>query len=815
MSAPEPVVIPSRHSWLREIPVSALLFLLLAEWFRPLPELASLTEIYMITPFLTAFACFLAMDLLRMPQWAAWPLKAALSLFFVGYMFSSFSVPHTGWYFYYIYRLTEDVHTAAGGNLTDLSAETRTLIFLVGWALMISVIQSLMLQRQHGLWFVAATLVYLAALKEWLGVDTSGGMMRTMLIGLLLQALLLLPRLERLYPAAGRTPRAGWPLPWCLASALLLIGCAAAGWYGTGREPSSSALSDGLLREWTELFGQPPAPAGGGVVPAASSTGYGEDDNRLGGPLKLDDRVVFTARTPVLTYWRGEAKSYYDGRGWRANSSPGGALQPVSASGRGKSLVQEITLAPGAPQGVLLAGGKIGKIADLATDTGAPLDPGSIRWDPVSRSYRIPAGESVGYYRLEVDPAATEDSGPASAALLSRDLQLPASLPERVRKLAASLTAGTSDPYQKALRIESYLKNNFAYSLDKPRFPGPGEDFVDQFLFAQKVGYCDHFSTAMVVLLRSAGVPARWVKGFAPGQASPASAGDGAGVPAAAEPAAGTAAGFLEAAESPDSAGIAPTADAEQTADSAASPDSGGTGASAAGEAGEPAGVPGAGLTLAAGEPVYNVTVRNRDAHSWVEVYLPPAGWVAFDPTPGFPDPPQPALASAQAAAAPLPAGDAPLAANAPLFAGRFPTAAGIAQTLRPALPWAAAAALLLAPAAALAWRHRTALAFAVAARGLRRSPRSAECLLRVFGRLWRRLYRRYGAKPPQMTLREYVAGLPVDERRREALVAFAREYEALRYGGARLASLPRRRLFGLWRAAARPGPAKPGRDFS
>jgi len=365
MSAPELVSVPSRHSWLREVPVSALLFLLLAEWFRPLPELASLTEIYMISPFLAAFACFLAMDLLRMPQWAAWPLKAALSLFFVGYMFSSYSVPHTGWFFYYAYRLTEDVHTAAGGSLTGLSAETRTLIFLIGWALMISVIQSLMLQRQHGLWFVAATLVYLAALKEWLSVDTSGGMIRTALIGLLLQALLLLPRLERLYPAAGRAPRAGWPLTWCLASALLLIGCAAAGWYGTGREEAPSALSASLLREWAELFGRPPASAGGGVVPAAAVTGYGQDDDRLGGPLKLDDRVVFTARTPVLTYWRGEAKSYYDGRGWRANPSPAERFSrsPLPAAAAAKRWSRKLRWPPGRRKGSCLPAGKSGRLS--------------------------------------------------------------------------------------------------------------------------------------------------------------------------------------------------------------------------------------------------------------------------------------------------------------------------------------------------------------------------------------------------------------------------------------------------------------------
>ncbi len=40
---------------------------------------------------------------------------------------------------------------------------------------------------------------------------------------------------------------------------------------------------------------------------------------------------------------------------------------------------------------------------------------------------------------------------------------------------------------------------------------------MDYFLFDTKVGYCDNFSTAMVVLLRAAGLPARWAKGFTGG----------------------------------------------------------------------------------------------------------------------------------------------------------------------------------------------------------------------------------------------------------------------------------------------------------
>ena len=48
--------------------------------------------------------------------------------------------------------------------------------------------------------------------------------------------------------------------------------------------------------------------------------------------------------------------------------------------------------------------------------------------------------------------------------------------------------------------------------------PGENEDYVDQFLFDTKRGYCDNFSTSMAVLLRTLGIPTRWVKGYTGGE---------------------------------------------------------------------------------------------------------------------------------------------------------------------------------------------------------------------------------------------------------------------------------------------------------
>jgi hypothetical protein len=98
-------------------------------------------------------------------------------------------------------------------------------------------------------------------------------------------------------------------------------------------------------------------------------------------------------------------------------------------------------------------------------------------------------------------------------------LSLPETLPQRVRDLAQSLTAGIENPYDRARAIEAYLRE-YPYTLDVPP-PPPDRDVADYFLFDLKKGYCDYYATSMVVLARSAGLPARLVIGYANGVYDP------------------------------------------------------------------------------------------------------------------------------------------------------------------------------------------------------------------------------------------------------------------------------------------------------
>ncbi|HZD03393.1 MAG TPA: DUF3488 and transglutaminase-like domain-containing protein, partial [Longimicrobiales bacterium] len=94
-------------------------------------------------------------------------------------------------------------------------------------------------------------------------------------------------------------------------------------------------------------------------------------------------------------------------------------------------------------------------------------------------------------------------------------LQLPR-LPGRIGALADSLTRGLPTRYDKAKAVESWLRNEFEYTLDLPSTPARAS--LDHFLFERRAGHCEYFSTAMVVLLRSVGIEARNVNGFLGGR---------------------------------------------------------------------------------------------------------------------------------------------------------------------------------------------------------------------------------------------------------------------------------------------------------
>ena len=96
-----------------------------------------------------------------------------------------------------------------------------------------------------------------------------------------------------------------------------------------------------------------------------------------------------------------------------------------------------------------------------------------------------------------------------------RHFQLPQDFPDRVKELAIDLTKDADNPYDKAEAIRQHLVS-LPYSLEVVR-PPQEMDWVEHFLFVHQKGYCQNYASAMITMLRSLGIPARLVVGFAPG----------------------------------------------------------------------------------------------------------------------------------------------------------------------------------------------------------------------------------------------------------------------------------------------------------
>lgn len=216
-------------------------------------------------------------------------------------------------------------------------------------------------------------------------------------------------------------------------------------------------------------------------------------------------------------YWRAMTYDRYTGRGWE-NGMPeerryeAGQSLPLTVSEGRRELRQSVLRLDADDWAVYAAG-----------------DP--LQLDAPSLARQRGEGDLIGletharqYTVVSLVPEVSESAlreAPANypREIVERYLQLPGALPRRVRDLARQVTAESPTPYEKALALQAYLRQ-FDYSLEVE--PGPSEqDIVDYFLFDVQTGYCDYYASAMVVMARTVGLPARLATGYASGLFDP------------------------------------------------------------------------------------------------------------------------------------------------------------------------------------------------------------------------------------------------------------------------------------------------------
>jgi hypothetical protein len=265
----------------------------------------------------------------------------------------------------------------------------------------------------------------------------------------------------------------------------------------------------------------------------------GESRMFFGGPVSLPDTPVADVEARNGRYWRVRVFHDYLGDGWFSNDPdvllieenrqelafpdfelrseltqtvrtyeglvPGDALiaagQPLRAS---VPLRAAVTL-------VNQGEGLVGEEPEGDVSPPALGDPSVLQ---SRRSLEPGEAYQVVSSLTEADEESLREAGTTYPDWVApRYLQLPDSLPERVRLLAAQITNGLDAPYDKAKAIETYLRQ-IPYNL-RIQGPAPGQDGVDYFLFDEQEGYCDYYASAMVVMLRAVDVPARYVRGYA------------------------------------------------------------------------------------------------------------------------------------------------------------------------------------------------------------------------------------------------------------------------------------------------------------
>lgn len=285
------------------------------------------------------------------------------------------------------------------------------------------------------------------------------------------------------------------------------------------------------------------------------------------GSIKLDPSVVMRVELPDITgdrverlYLRGAAYDRYAGSSWSNSFThrrplaelpvgtfrvrgdiAGGAAQQQSPI-----LRQEILLEPldtpvlfGAPFVDSITGELLGIQTDTMGALYLPYPSGSrIRYTVASQRNQLMHQERVAPSIQYPD------------AIQKRYLQLPTLSPQ-VAELTRQIVRNAKTPHERVIAIKQHLLQNYRYSLEvgSPVSARP----LEEFLFQRMTGYCEHYATAMVIMLRAAGIPARLVTGF---------------------------------------------------------------------------------LATEWNDFGNYFTIRQQDAHAWVEVFFPLSGWITVDPTP-------------------------------------------------------------------------------------------------------------------------------------------------------------------------------------
>ncbi|WP_254838703.1 transglutaminase domain-containing protein [Natronomonas marina] len=239
------------------------------------------------------------------------------------------------------------------------------------------------------------------------------------------------------------------------------------------------------------------------------------DRATVGGRLELSDHEAFRVESPEPRRWRLGAYARYTGDGWERNATrPEPLTSPLPTVLNDRTRPQyEVRVTALRPFEGLISPWRPAFAA--AGDNRVLVD----RERALTVENRIETGDeytTFTYGRISRETAAVASDGDYPNDIEARYTQLPADTPERLGNRTAEITEDAETPFEAAVEVEDWLEDNKEYSLNATH--DRGDDIATQFVFEMEAGYCQYFATTMVAMLRTQGIPARYVTGYGPGE---------------------------------------------------------------------------------------------------------------------------------------------------------------------------------------------------------------------------------------------------------------------------------------------------------
>ena len=339
-----------------------------------------------------------------------------------------------------------------------------------------------------------------------------------------LAALLLLLMTER-FPET--------PLPHLLPFAALLVALAflLAG-NGTGQNALRQKADELRQAVLDRLFFTEPRD----VFSLCRDGYYPQGQDQLGGKPNPKDDPVMIVSTPRNTYLRGVILNDYTGRKWQNTTGARRYLRQSARLADMREALFDEKLPPPSVRNALCEPATV-SVRMLSESASTLFVPQRVR-------ELFPGGDLVPYFSNSSELFITRNLKPDDSYTVSAPLFqagdpglgtlievcstledsaysdivdtytiLPNHLEEPVYAIAVEVSSAKASPYEKALALQSWLARNCRYTLDvEPQ--SANDDFVTHFLLDTREGYCTHFASAMTVLCRMIGLPARYIEGY-------------------------------------------------------------------------------------------------------------------------------------------------------------------------------------------------------------------------------------------------------------------------------------------------------------